>query len=74
MCAHVDCESNEYRKVNSDKNLICSKCPAGTFLNSNGVCRNCEFGEYSNEGATQCSDKAECSTSQYTSVPTDPLI
>ena len=69
----IDCEDNEYITVDSDKNLICSKCPAGTYLNSNGVCRNCEFGKYSNEGATQCSDKADCASSQYVSGPTNPI-
>jgi hypothetical protein len=74
FCApKLECESNEYKTVNLNKNLICSKCPAGSYLNSNGVCRNCTFGKYSSEGDAQCTDKAECNSSQYVSVSSNPI-
>ena len=67
MLSKTSCESGERLELDRG-NVSCQTCPAGTYLNSDGVCRNCDFNTYSEGGVTECSDKTNCNSNQYVSI------
>ena len=69
-------ENGEYLNVDSNNNLVCSQCPAGTYLNAQGICKNCEFGKFSSAGSTSCSSKTMCNQSEnkYVNIADNSLV
>lgn len=71
FCApKLSCNNGEYLDMDNNGKPICKKCPPGTFM-ENGICKNCDFNEFSEEGSSQCTPKTTCpADSSFVSVQT----